>query len=82
MLGFPQEDADVFRRFIRMVLEDVDQTAEEREAQIQDGELDDYMDARIAEHLADPQDDLTTFLLEAARRQQARPEHVRARWCS
>ncbi|HET6950504.1 MAG TPA: cytochrome P450, partial [Acidimicrobiales bacterium] len=65
MLGFPQEDADVFRRFIRMVLEDVDQSAEERQAQVDEGELDAYMDARIAEHLADPQDDLTTFLLEA-----------------
>ena len=65
MLGFPQEDADIFRRFIRMVLEDVDQSAEERQALVEQGELDEYMDARIAEHLADPQDDLTTFLLEA-----------------
>ena len=65
MLGFPQEDADLFRRFIRMVLEDVDQSAEERRAVVEQGELDEYMDARIAEHLADPQDDLTTFLLEA-----------------
>ena len=30
MLGFPQEDADIFRRFIRMVLEDVDASPEER----------------------------------------------------
>ena len=30
-LGFPQEDADLFRRFIRLVLEDVDRPAEERE---------------------------------------------------
>jgi cytochrome P450 len=65
MLGFPQEDADIFRRFIRMVLEDVDATAEERQAQAEEGELDAYMDARIAEHLAEPQDDLTSFLLDA-----------------
>lgn len=65
MLGFPQEDADVFRRFIRMVLEDVDQSADERQAQVDDRELEVYMDARIAEHLADPQDDLTSFLLNA-----------------
>jgi cytochrome P450 len=78
MLGFPQSDADLFRRFIRMVLEDVGQTAEERRAQIEDGELDDYMDARIAEHLADPQDDLTTFLLEAELDgNKLAPEHVR-----
>ena len=65
MLGFPQEDAEIFRRFIRMILEDVDATAEERQAQQDEGELDAYMDARIAEHLAEPQDDLTSFLLDA-----------------
>jgi cytochrome P450 len=78
MLGFPQEDADIFRRFIRMVLEDVDQSAEEREALADQGELDEYMDARIAEHLANPQDDLTTFLLEAELDgRKLEPEHVR-----
>jgi cytochrome P450 len=65
MLGFPQEDAEIFRRFIRMVLEDVDLTAEERQAQADEGELDAYMDARIAEHRGDPQDDLPSFLLDA-----------------
>jgi cytochrome P450 len=78
MLGFPQEDADVFRRFIRMVLEDVDQSAEERQALQDEGELDAYMDARIAEHLADPQDDLTTFLLDAELDgHKLAPDHVR-----
>ena len=32
MLGFPQEDADIFRRFIHQVLEDVDMPPEERQA--------------------------------------------------
>jgi cytochrome P450 len=78
MLGFPQEDADLFRRFIRMVLEDVDQSAEERQALVDEGELDAYMDARIAEHLANPQDDLTTFLLDAELDgSKLEPEHVR-----
>ena len=78
MLGFPQEDADVFRRFIRMVLEDVDQSAEERQAIVDEGELDSYMDARIAEHLADPQDDLTSFLLNAELDgNKLDPDHVR-----
>ena len=78
MLGFPQEDADIFRRFIRMVLEDVDQSAEERQALVEQGELDEYMDARIAEHIADPQDDLTTFLLDAELDgRKLDPEHVR-----
>jgi len=65
MLGFPQDDADVFRRFIRMILEDVDASAEVRQAQINDGELESYLEARINEHLAEPKDDLTSFLLEA-----------------
>jgi len=78
MLGFPQEDADVFRRFIRMVLEDVDATAEERQAQADEGELDAYMDARIAEHQADPQDDLTSYLLDAELDgNKLSPDHVR-----
>jgi cytochrome P450 len=78
MLGFPQEDADLFRRFIRMVLEDVDQSAEERQAIVDEGELDAYMDARIAEHVAEPQDDLTSFLLDAELDgNKLEPDHVR-----
>jgi len=57
MLGFPQEDADRFRAFIRMVLEAVDASAQERQAQVDEGELDAYIDARIAEHLEHPRDD-------------------------
>ena len=63
-LGFPQEDADSFRRFIRLVLEEVDMPAdEEREAMF--GELDAYMDAQIDDHIARPRDDLTSFLIGA-----------------
>ncbi len=78
MLGFPQEDADIFRRFIRMVLEDVDQSEEERQEVIVAGEIDEYIDARIAEHQAEPQNDLTTFLLEAEiDGNKLEPDHVR-----
>jgi cytochrome P450 len=77
MLGFPQEDADLFRRFIQHVLEDVDLPPEERQA-VFDTEIDAYMDARIAEHRAEPRDDLTSFLLEAEiGGQKLAPEHVR-----
>jgi len=62
-LGFPQEDADSFRRFIRLVLEDVDRPAEERETMF--AELDDYMDDQIEDHIARPRDDLTSFLIAA-----------------
>src|SRR4029078_3869511 len=65
MLGFPESDADIFRKFIRMIIEDVDASAEARQGQIDEGQLDEYLDARIAEHIANPRDDLTSFLLEA-----------------
>src|SRR5262249_14578188 len=78
MLGFPQEDADIFRRFIRQILEDVDQSAEERQATMQQGELDAYIDARIEKHIPEPRDDLTTFLLEAELDgNKLHPDHVR-----
>ncbi len=62
-LGFPLEDADLFRDFIHLVLEDVDRPAEERETMFD--ELDEYMEAQIADHIAHPRDDLTSFLIEA-----------------
>jgi cytochrome P450 len=62
-LGFPEADADRFRRFIRLVLEEVDRPAEEREEML--AELDGYMDGQIDEHIAHPKDDLTSFLIEA-----------------
>ncbi len=66
MLGFPLTDADIFRRFIRQVLEDIDQPAEERLAQMKEGEMDAYMDEQIARHRAEPRDDLTSFLIDDA----------------
>jgi cytochrome P450 len=78
MLGFPQEDADIFRRFIHEVMEDVDVSPEERLAVVSDGEMESYMEARMAERMADPRDDLTSFLLSAELDgEKLRPEHVR-----
>jgi cytochrome P450 len=65
MLGFPQEDADIFRKFITQVLENVDQTIEERMEVINHGEIEIYLDAQIEEHRAHPRDDLTSFLIDA-----------------
>jgi cytochrome P450 len=62
-LGFPPEDADLFRGFISLVLEQVDRPGEERSAMF--APLDEYMDAQIADHIAHPRDDLTSFLIEA-----------------
>jgi cytochrome P450 len=78
MLGFPQEDSDIFRRFVHQVLEDVDMSLEERQEVIAAGEIDAYMDERIAEHRAARRDDLTSFLLEAELGgQKLAQEHVR-----
>jgi cytochrome P450 len=77
MLGFPQEDSDIFRDFIHQIIEQVDMPAEERRALQQEGRLDAYIGARIDEHLANPQDDLTTFLLEAEiDGERLHPDHV------
>jgi cytochrome P450 len=63
MLGFPAEDADVFREFVSNSLESVDRTPEERMASF--GTLQTYLQAQIDDHIANPRDDLTTYLLEA-----------------
>jgi cytochrome P450 len=62
-LGFRQEDADMFRSIIRLVLEEVDLPADERDKRFAD--VDAFMDAQIEDHIAHPRDDLTSFLLEA-----------------
>lgn len=75
-LGFPQADADRFRDFIRRVMEDVDEAPEVRKEVL--GELDDYIDAQIADHLANPREDLTTFLNEAeVYGEKLSTEHIR-----
>ncbi len=78
MLGFPQEDADMFRRFIRIVLEDVNTPVEQRLEVIATGEIAAYIDAQIADHQARPRPDLTSFLLSAELDgNKLAPEHVR-----
>jgi cytochrome P450 len=78
MLGFPQEDADIFRRFIHQVMEDIDLTPEERLAVIEQGEMEEYMNAQIEDHRAHPRDDLTSFLLEAEiDGNKLVPDHIR-----
>jgi cytochrome P450 len=78
MLGFPLEDADIFRRFIHQVLEDVDQSLEERSEMIGQREIDEYIDVQLKDHLANPRDDLTSFLLDAEiEGTRLEPQHVR-----
>jgi cytochrome P450 len=63
LLGFPQEDADMFRSIIRLVLEEVDLPPDERRERFT--EVDAYMDAQIEDHIARPRYDLTSFLIDA-----------------
>src|SRR3954449_3333766 len=62
MLGFPQEDGPQFARFVENTLEGVNLPPEERIERM--GELFEYIFERIREHIAHPQDDLTSYLLE------------------
>ncbi|MDJ0770052.1 MAG: cytochrome P450 [Ilumatobacter sp.] len=61
MLGFPPEDEELFRGFVHNVLEEVNLPVEEREEGF--AELDEYLDRQIEDHVANPRDDLTSYLL-------------------
>jgi cytochrome P450 len=75
LLGFPEEDGDIFRGFVHEILEAVDLPQEERMERF--APIEEYFIARIEEHQADPQDDLTTFLLNAEiGGNKLLPEHV------
>lgn len=76
MLGFPLADADKFRRYIKVTIEDAGLPLEQREQGF--AEFEAYLDARIADHIAEPRDDLTSYLLQAELDgARLAPEHVR-----
>jgi cytochrome P450 len=76
MLGFPVEDADVFRGFVHDILEGVNVELEQRSAAFD--RLDAYIDAQVNDHIENPREDLTTFLLKASIfGQPLSPDHVR-----
>jgi cytochrome P450 len=63
MLGLPESDADVFRGFVHHVLEGVALPMEKRaEGMLA---LFGYLQGHIEDHMANPRDDLITFLLES-----------------
>ncbi len=63
MLGFPTTDEALFRGFVHDVIEQVNLPVEERIAGF--AQLDQYLDIQVQEHIDNPRDDLTTFLLDA-----------------
>jgi cytochrome P450 len=76
MLGFPAEDADQFRDFVHTALEAVDLPIEQRIANFE--RLDVYLGKQVRDHIENPRDDLTSFLLEAELDgEKLNEEHVR-----
>jgi cytochrome P450 len=63
MLGFPAEDGPQFRQFVENTLEGVNLPPEERIARM--SALFDYLLEQIHDHIDNPRDDLTTFLINA-----------------
>ncbi len=61
MLGFPEEDADLFRGFVHKFLEGVAIPLEERLDEVM--ELFAYLQAQVDDHIANPRDDLTSYLI-------------------
>jgi cytochrome P450 len=63
MLGFPPEDGPQFARFVENTLEGVNLPPEERIERM--SLLFDYLLAQVHDHLDNPRDDLTTYLINA-----------------
>jgi cytochrome P450 len=63
MLGFPQEDGPRFREFVETTLEGINLSPGERVTRM--SALFYYLLAQVQDHLSNPRDDLTTFLINA-----------------
>jgi cytochrome P450 len=77
MLGFPLEDADLFREFVHDVLEGIAISPEDR--QVKSDRLDAYIDMQVADHVGRPaDDDLTSYLMNVEIfGEKLSPTHVR-----
>jgi cytochrome P450 len=63
MLGFPREDGPRFRVFVENTLEGINLEPEERIARM--AALSDYLLEQVHDHLDNPRDDLTSYLIDA-----------------
>ena len=63
MLGFPEEDTEMFIKAVHLITENVDRPQEERIELFEPVEA--YFTRQIEDHQENPRDDLTTFLLNA-----------------
>ncbi|MAT05540.1 MAG: cytochrome P450 [Acidimicrobiaceae bacterium] len=60
MLGFPQEDEELFRKFVHDVIERITEEPGTRDGM---EDLGNYIHAQIQDHRDNPRDDLTNYLL-------------------
>jgi cytochrome P450 len=75
MLGFPQQDGPRFREFVENTLEGINLPPDERIARMT--RLFDYLLAQIRDHVENPREDLTSFLLDAEMHgRKLDPSHV------
>jgi len=63
MLGFPAEDAELFRGFVHDIVEGVNVGLDQRFAAFH--RLGEYIERQVLEHIENPRNDLTTYLLNA-----------------
>jgi hypothetical protein len=63
MLGFPPEDGPQFREFVEDLLEGINLPPDERIARV--SRLFGYLLAQVHDHLDNPRDDLTSYLINA-----------------
>jgi cytochrome P450 len=63
ILGFPPQDAPRFRAFVENTLQGINLPPEQRLTRM--SALFYYLFAQVQDHLADPRDDLTTYLINA-----------------
>jgi cytochrome P450 len=63
MLGFPPDDGPQFRQFVENTLEGINLPPEERVEKME--ALGDYLLDQVDDHLANPREDLTTYLINA-----------------
>ena len=76
MLGFPEQDEDLFREFVHNTLERINEEPKARQEAFQ--KLDMYIDAQVQDHIDNPRDDLTGYLLDVEiEGNKLAPEHVR-----
>jgi hypothetical protein len=63
MLGFPPEDGPQFREFVADLLEGINLPPDERIERV--SRLFDYLLAQVHDHVGNPREDLTTYLIDA-----------------